>query len=159
MMARWKALAQRIRMEVDELERTVSAIARHWQSVSVGTADQEAFINSVALNLHSFYNGLERVMELVALEMDGGTLGGEAWHTELLRQMALEIPAVRPAVLSSATGQRLGEYRRFRHLVRHIYAVHLDAVLMEHLVENLSPTWEQVRSELLAFADFLQRLA
>jgi hypothetical protein len=38
--------------------------------------DQDAFLNSVALNLYSFYNGLERVMEWVALEMDGGTLCG-----------------------------------------------------------------------------------
>jgi len=33
--------------------------------------DQDAFLNSVALNLQSFYNGLVRVMEWVALEMDG----------------------------------------------------------------------------------------
>ena len=121
--------------------------------------DQDAFLNSVALNLHSFYNGLERVMELVALEMDGGTLGGEAWHAELLRQMALESPSVRPAMLSSDTGQRLDEYRKFRHRVRNIYATRLNAALMEHLVENLPSIWKQVHAELLAFADFLERLA
>jgi len=118
MTARWKALAQRIRVEIDELERTVSAVTRHWQRAKAATEDQDAFLNSVALNLHSFYNGLERVMELVALEMDGGTLGGEAWHAELLRQMALELPSVRPAMLSPDTGQRLDEYRKFRHRVR-----------------------------------------
>ena len=158
MTARWKALAQRIRVEIDELERTVSAVARHWQRARTATEDQDAFLNSVALNLHSFYNGLERVMELVALEMDGGTLGGEAWHAELLRQMALELSSVRPAVLSSDTGQRLDEYRKFRHRVRRIYATHLNAARMEHLVENLPSTWKQVRAELLAFADFLERL-
>jgi hypothetical protein len=73
-MPRWKALAQRIRMEMDELERTVSTIARHWQSAQATKEHRDAFLNSVALNLHSFYNGLERALELVALEMDGGTL-------------------------------------------------------------------------------------
>jgi len=120
--------------------------------------DQDAFLNSVALNLHSFYNGLERLMELVALEMDGGTLGGEFWHIELLRQMALELPSVRPAVLSAETGQLLDEYRKFRHRVRNIYAAHLSAARMEHLVKNLPSTWNQARTELLAFADFLERL-
>jgi hypothetical protein len=158
-MPRWKALAQRIRMEVDELERTVSTIARHWQSAQATKEHRDAFLNSVALNLHSFYNGLERALELVALEMDGGTLGGETWHAELLRQMTFELPSVRPAVISTDTGQRLDEYRKFRHLVRHIYATHLSSVRMEHLVESLKPTWKQVRTELSAFADFVERLA
>lgn len=158
MIVRWKALAQRIRMEIDELEQAVSAVARHWQRAKVAAEDQDAFLNSVALNLHSFYNGLERVMELVAQEIDGGTLGGEAWHAELLRQMTLELPSVRPAVLGSDTRHRLDEYRKFRHRVRHIYATHLNPARIEHLVQNLPTTWEQVRTEMLAFADFLERL-
>ncbi len=158
MTIRWKALAQRIRLEIDELKQTVSIIARHWQRAGAVIEDQDAFLNSVALNLHSFYNGLERIMELVALEMDGGTLGGEAWHTELLRQMILKVPGVRPAVLSSNTGQQLDEYRKFRHRVRNIYATQLDAARMEYLIDNLPSAWQQVRTELLAFADFLEHL-
>lgn len=158
MTARWTALAQRIRAEVEELERTVSAVARHWQRARRATQDQDAFLNSVALNLHGFYNGLERVMELIAVEIDGGPLGGETWHAELLRQMALELPSVRPAVLSTDTGQHLDDYRKFRHRVRHIYAAQLSADLMEHLVGNLPSTWEQARTELLAFAAFLEQL-
>jgi len=158
MIARWKALAQRIRLELDELERIVSAVARHWQQARVAKTDQDAFLNSVALNLHSFYNGLEQIMELTAIEMDGGTLGGEAWHTELLRQLSLEVPSIRPALLSLDTAQRLDEYRKFRHRVRHIYATQLNPARMEDLVVKLPSTWEQVRAELLAFADFLDHL-
>jgi len=43
--------------------------------------------------------------------------------------------------------------------VRHVYAVNLDPGRMEALMNSLVPTWEQVRSELLAFADFLEQLA
>jgi hypothetical protein len=142
MTARWKALAQRIRLELDELERTVAAIDRHWQRAKIAAQDQDAYLNSVALNLHGFYNGVERVMELVALEIDGGTLGGEAWHAELLRQMAMEVPSVRPAMVSSETSDNLDEYRKFRHRVRNIYAVQLDAARMEHLVEDLPALWK-----------------
>jgi uncharacterized protein (UPF0261 family) len=120
MSAPYRALAQRIRLELDSLERTVAAIGRHWQQAKISGHDQDAYLNSVALNLHSFYSGLERVMELVAIEIDGGTLGGEAWPVELLRQMAMEVPSVRPAMVSSSTIEELDEYRRFRHLVRNI---------------------------------------
>ncbi|MFN8455256.1 MAG: antitoxin [Anaerolineae bacterium] len=157
-MVRRQALAQRIRLEVDELERTVSAVLRHWQRAQSSAEDQDAFLNSVALNLHSFYNGLERVMELLAVEMDGGTLGGESWHTELLRQMTLDLPSVRPAVLSTETAEWLDEYRKFRHRVRNIYATHLSPDRMEYLVESLPAAWQRVRAEILTFADFLNRL-
>jgi len=60
-------------------------------------------------------------LELIALELDGGTLGGEAWHTELLRQMALDLPNVRSPVIQRETAMHLGEYRKFRHRIRNIY--------------------------------------
>ena len=153
-----KALAQRIRLEINELDQTVAVVRRHWGRVGLATEDQDAFLNSVALNLHSFYNGLERIMELVAIEMDGGTLGGEAWHTELLNQMAFELPAVRPALLSSESAHSLDEYRKFRHRIRNIYIIHLDAGRMDHLVAGLPSIWQKVRSELQEFADFLDQL-
>ncbi|MDH3676484.1 MAG: antitoxin [Anaerolineae bacterium] len=157
-MVHRKALAQRIMLEVDELEQVNAVIVRHWTSAQTITEDKDAFLNSVALSLHSFYNGLERVMELVAVEMDGGTLGGAAWHSELLRQMTLEVPSVRPAVLSTDTGRRLNQYRKFRHRVRNIYTTHLDAARIGHLVDSLPQTWQQARTELLAFVEFLERL-
>jgi hypothetical protein len=152
------ALAQRIRLEIEELDQTVAAVSRHWARVGPTTEDQDAFLNSVAFNLHSFYTGLERIMELVAIEMDGGTLGGEAWHTELLNQMAFGLPETRPALLSSDSARSLDEYRKFRHRVRNIYTIHLDANRMDHLVERLPSIWHQVRSELRAFAGFLDQL-
>jgi len=72
----------------------------------------------VALNLHSFYSALERVFELIALELDGGALGGENWHTELLRQMSTDVPGVRPPVLQPDTAAGLDEYRKFRHRMK-----------------------------------------
>jgi hypothetical protein len=36
------------------------------------------------------------------------------WHLLLWEQMTKEVPGNRPAVISTATGTRLDEYRRFR---------------------------------------------
>jgi hypothetical protein len=153
-----KALAQRIRLEVDELDQIVAAVMRHWERVGTVTEDQDAFLNSVAVNLHCLYNGLERIMESVAIEMDGGTLGGKAWPSELLNQMFFELPGTRPALLSTKSAHSLDEYREFRHRVWNIYTTHLAAGRMDHLVERLPAIWQQVRSELRGFADFLDQL-
>jgi hypothetical protein len=123
------------------------------------TVDQDVYLDSVALNLHAFYAGLERLFELIAGQVDGGKLGGAAWHVELLRQMSVSLERVRPAVISPASVAALDEYRKFRHLVRHVYAINLDPERMEALMNSLAPTWEKVQSELLAFADFLEQLA
>ncbi len=80
MIARYQVLARRIQLEVEALDRTQVTIHRHWQIARQTATDQDAYLNSVALNLHSLYSGLERVFELIAVELDGGALGGEAWH-------------------------------------------------------------------------------
>ena len=158
MTAKSRALAQRIRRELADLERAVGAVGRHWERSQSEASDSDAFLNSVALNLHGFYNGTERVMELVAVGVDGAALGGEAWHRELLEQMRLEIPAVRPAVISPETRGELDEYRRFRHCVRNTYAADLRPAQLQPLVERLPSTWAGLERELLAFADFLDSL-
>lgn len=159
MIPRYRVLQQRIAAEIDDLERTQQAAQRHWQRAQSAGADQDAYVNSVALNLHSFYSGLERILELIAVELDGGTLGGADWHTELLQQMTLDLKKIRPSVLARATAAHLDEYRKFRHRVRNIYAMSLDPVRMQPLVEELPALWTDVRRDLSAFAQFLDALA
>ena len=153
-----QALVQRIRSELGDLDRAVAAVQRHWKRAASESADQDAFLNSVALNLHGFYNALERVMELIAVDLDGAALGGEAWHSELLRQVALEMPSLRPAVISEGTRQSLDEYRRFRHRVRNIYAANLNVSQLEPLVSRLAGVWTTLKAELAGFADYLASL-
>ena len=95
-MGKRRSLAQRIRSEVPELGGAVTAALRHWERASTRPEDQDACLNSVALNLHGFYNGIERLLELIAVDLDGAALGGDAWHAELLRQVELEIPRFDP---------------------------------------------------------------
>ena len=112
MIPRYRVLQQRIAAEIDDLERTQQAARRHWQRSLTAEADQDAYVNSVALNLHSFYSGLERVFELIAVELDGGAIGGADWHTELLQQMTLDLKRIRPPVLTRVTAAQLDEYRK-----------------------------------------------
>lgn len=159
MIPKYRILQRRILDELDEIDRIVSTIQRHWQGLASGPADPDAYVNSVALNLHSFYSGLERIFELVAMQLDEGRLGGADWHAELLRQMAIDLEETRPALLSKTTMTELDEYRKFRQRVRSIYPTHLDPSRMVELVIDLPDVWQQVRQEIEAFAGFLGNLA
>jgi hypothetical protein len=147
-------VANRIRLELAELEEVVRRVEEGWKRAE-GSGD-DYYLDGVALNLHGLYSGLERIFEVIALNVDGRKPEGENWHQELLRQMSTEILEMRPAVISESCYEALNEYRGFRHVVRNIYTYIFDRVKMRKLVEKTPGLFNQVRAELLAFADFLE---
>jgi hypothetical protein len=66
---------------------------------------------------------------------------------------------VRPAVIGKQSFDVLDEFRRFRHLVRNVYAAKLDLKKMSGLLDELPDLWLKVRDELKAFGNFLKVLA
>lgn len=113
-------------------------------------------MDGVALNLHSFYSGIERIFELIAANVDDMLPEGENWHQILLKQMAEEMTEVRPAVISDSVRLGFDEYRGFRHIVRNVYTYKFDSARIEKLTERAGPLFARLRAELLAFADFLE---
>ncbi|MFZ1632067.1 MAG: hypothetical protein WBD79_01485 [Anaerolineae bacterium] len=153
----YRTIAGRIRAESQELARVVERTDRIWQQAL--TSSDDYYVDATALNLHGFYAGLERLLEIIADGVDQAKPGGAHWHDELLRQMAAEIPGVRPPVLSQETRDRLDRYRGFRHVVRNAYTYNLDPEQIGVLVKQLAPTMARVAQELTAFADFLEQVA
>ena len=157
MLFRSRTIAGRIRAESQELARVVERTDRIWQQAL--TSSDDYYVDATALNLHGFYAGLERLLEIIADGVDQAKPGGAHWHDELLRQMAAEIPGVRPPVLSQETRDRLDRYRGFRHVVRNVYTYNLDPEQIGVLVKQLAPTMARVAHELTAFAEFLEQVA
>jgi hypothetical protein len=152
------ALAERIRDEIVDLDRSVARTSAAWERGKV-SADQDFYLDAVALNLHGFYSGVERLFELTARHIDRSVPNGESWHQDLVSRMAQELSDIRPAMISAGVATDLDEYRRFRHLVRNIYATNLVPSKMQGLLERLPPLWNRLRAELIAFAAFLEQIA
>ena len=90
-----------IRVDLQELARVVERTGRIWQQALAATDDY--YVDATALNLHGFYAGLERLLEIIADGVDQAKPAGAHWHDDLLRQMAAEVPDIRPPVLSHET--------------------------------------------------------
>ena len=148
-------LASRICSEVDNLKSVTMKIEEGWKRFEQ-TSD-EFYIDSVALNLHGFYSGLERIFELIASVVDGNKPESKNWHKELLNLMASEVPTIRPAVISEAIYSRLNDYRGFRHIVRNVYTFKFDPEKVKKLSTEITELFSKVSAELLAFADFLDK--
>jgi len=154
-----RQLAERIRDEVLELDRSVARVSAAWARASEATADQDYFLDAAALNLQAFYSAVERLFELTARHIDGVLPEGDAWHRDLAAQMARYVSDARPAVISADVAAKLDEYRRFRHLVRNVYATNLVPAKMRGLVERLPELWVRLRAALVGFAEFLERIS
>ena len=152
----YRTIAGRIRVDLQELARVVERTSRIWQQALAATDDY--YVDATALNLHGFYAGLERLLEIIADGVDQAKPAGAHWHDDLLRQMAAEVPGVRPPVLSQETRERLDRYRGFRHVVRNVYTYNLDPEQIGVLVKQLAPTMVRVSQDLAAFADFLEQM-
>ncbi len=148
--------AKRIRDELNEIERVVSHVNKDWQKFV--TSGDDAYLKAVAYDLHGFYTGLERIFQSVADTIDDHLPVGQNWHKELLGQMAREIKNIRPALLSEKSAELLDEYMRFRHRIRNIYSFNLLPDRIKGLVERLPDVYEQVKSNLIDFAQFLEQL-
>jgi hypothetical protein len=107
-------------------------------------------LSALAALLHSFYTGVENLFRRVAVEIDGGTLQGDAWHRRLLQQMT-EAKETRPEVISSALYDRLHPYLQFRHVFRNSYSFQLRWDKMAPLVLNYEQTFAAVRAEIASF--------
>jgi hypothetical protein len=151
-------VADRIRQELDDLERVVKRAQRAITAARQQSADQDLYIDSAALNLHDFYAGLERVFHQIATTIDGRLPTGKEWHRDLLQQMQTDLPDLRPPVLTAEVRQILDEFMRFRHVVRNIYAFQFDPEQIARLVQLMPSAFYQTRAELLAFAQFLEQV-
>ena len=143
---------------MSDLEQVIARAERSWSQLHQEPSEPFAYVDSTALNLHSFYSGLEGLFELIARQVDHNLPAGETWHRDLLQQITEDLPSLRPAVISQETATTLDEFRRFRHLVRNVYTINLVPEKMGGLIEALPELWPKLRAELLAFADYLEAL-
>jgi len=105
--------------------------------------------------LHSFYTEIEKILKLIAREWDARIPSADAWHKELLNQMAAPTKT-RPAVITSGLVEILSEFLAFRHLFRGASIAVMRWDKLSPLLANVDQTYLQTRKELETFQTFLQ---
>ena len=149
-MTREETLLRRLAAEVTAELASLEQLAQELAGAPSG-ADTYS-LRALGSILHDFYSGVERIFVRIAGELNGGVPQAERWHRELLGDMVLEIPKVRPAVIDADLATALGEYLRFRHLFRNVYGSGLEAERLQALADRLPAT-------LAAFGERIQRVS
>jgi hypothetical protein len=156
MIARYRVLGERIQAELASVKRAAGKALEAFEGAQQNSHHATFFLDSVAGNLHGFYNGVERIFASVAGEIDGGLPAGSNWHRELLRQMALDVESLRPAVIGLETARRLEEFLRFRYLVRNLYTWSFAVDKLAGPVNGLPHALTQLERDLAKFGRFLE---
>ena len=85
-------LAERIRSELADLDRLVARLQQAWAQRQ--RTHDDLYLDSIALNLHGFYAGLERLFELVAavvILMNLGSIPAPRPPSSVVRHLSSDV--------------------------------------------------------------------
>ena len=153
-----RELARDIETELGRLDKLAAGLENVQEERQSYPQLMEELSESLALKLHNFYTGCERIFQLIASELNGGLPSGYDWHRRLLERMTLSREEM-PPVLQQETAKSLREYLGFRHVVRNIYGFELDLERLDILLVKYEEVWQQVRRDFKVFVDWLNQLA
>lgn len=142
-------IKEQIRFKINDIDKLFSEYDLIFKKIEMQTPDlfDMTILGSV---LHSFYNGLENIFEIIAKNIDGIIPNGNKSHQELLHQMASE-NSKRNEILNEELYLKLREYATFRHFYRHAYSFQLNWEKMNPLIDNLQKVWNEVKLNLENF--------
>jgi len=83
-------------------------------------------------------------------------LDSHRWHADLLERMILEVPDIRPRVISAACYQRLAELMRFRHFKRYYFELDFDWRKTDFLITIFRELVPMLNTDLDGFAAALR---
>jgi hypothetical protein len=72
--------------------------------------------------------------------------------------MSLDLPELRPPVISKEIEIALDEFLRFRQVIRNVYTFSLKPEQIWRLVRQSRSLFDQLRDELLMFSNFLEKV-
>ncbi len=131
-------LDARVAQLIAELERDWKhAKTNLTRATSVEPAASPAAAALVALALDHAYQAFETFLVRVERALGLPERAGQHWHTQLLADAAVELAGIRPPAYPSEARRDWEVLLRFRHFLRHAYAVELDAGELEKNREHL----------------------
>jgi hypothetical protein len=148
-----RALQAEIEADLEAIAEIYAALDRYGDRL-----DTEEGRIAAAYYLHNLYNAFENIFRRVAATFGNRVTSESGWHADLLRRMRLDIPGVRPHLISAAAYDYLDELRRFRHIFRSAYRLELDADRLILVLKKAQALREIYRAEIAQFLSFLDEL-
>ncbi|MCL2804976.1 MAG: hypothetical protein FWD26_03455 [Treponema sp.] len=144
-----KNIKAKVMFEISQIDKLICDCEPLLDVCKIKTLD---FIelSAAAMVLHSFYNGIENILLMIIKYYDKQLPNSNKWHMELLDK-AFTSDDKRKQILDIALKEKMEEYMKFRHFVRHTYGFQLEWKRMEALINTISDFWKIVKDSLNVF--------
>jgi hypothetical protein len=132
-------LDARVAKLTSEIERDWAQVRAHLakaESVDASAGEPQAAL--VALSLDHAYQAFETLLVRLERALGLPERSGSAWHAQILHESGDPVPGLRPAVFPPTVASEWDALLRFRHFLRHAYAVGLAAAKLRANVERLA---------------------
>ena len=144
--------------EIQELEirlRQIEALYLSYRA-TFQNEEQRDLRDAVLLAdiLCNTYTGVETGLVRITRTFENH-LDPEHWHRELLHKMKVEVPGIRPTVLSQSTHHYLDELRRFRHFKRYYFEFDYDWERLDYMAKVLEKVFPKVLQDWKIFQEYI----
>lgn len=135
--AAFLTLIEELKGDAEEIERLKEHNRRAWKRIESG-ADDVIDYGALAYTIHTIYGVLENYFLRISKFFEN-YLPRDSWHKTLVERMALDIPEVRPALITEdGFKDRVLEILKFRHKFRNLYGEDLDSDKMIEVQKTLN---------------------
>jgi uncharacterized protein YutE (UPF0331/DUF86 family) len=143
-----------LRQCIEIIERRLSSLKKKKKK-----EEKAVYVESLAINLHSFYEGIETIFEKIMDFTGEEKPSGHEWHREVLERMMLPIKKLRPEVITAKTAEKLDNYRAFRHKIRHIYGFMIIPENVIAIAEKAKESFKSFKKDIKTFISFVKDIA
>ena len=146
-----KDLVEIIEFQISEVDRLFEEYNLFFQDMNYERPDllQTTVIANI---LHSFYNGIENILKLIIRFYDNKLPNDIKWHMELLEKAFIPNEN-RKNVFRNEIQEKMEEYLKFRHFVRHTYGFQLEWERMEDLINDINDYWTIIKEDIRIFVE------
>jgi len=149
------ALFEELRGDLAELDKAARRNAQAWERIQAGARDPIDY-GALGFTLHNAYGGFENYFLRVSKFFENN-LPHDSWHKALVDKMGLDIPGLRPALITDPQDKAaVLELLKFRHRFRNLYGEDLDPVKTEAVQRIASPLFARFRN---LHGEFVQKLS
>lgn len=112
-----------------------------------------------AMKGQQFYTAIEDLLKQIAKSFENHIQDLSSSHKELLVRLNIEIPKIRPPVLSEESFLFLNKLLAFRHFVRHAYDCELNEHELIELQNKLKIHFKTLKKDFMKFRDYIETLS